>query len=828
MTSRAGRSSSMSQGSIPNGKACRFCAREFAKTEHLIRHERCHTKERPFQCSICGKNYSRNDTLIRHRRTHGNNTTTVPPDVFSSNDAATTSDGLDVPDTPQRERATPNNLSRTSTSTTSTSHVSLSTPHLHPHPQPHPHPHQGHAPVASMTDTDYQSPPIFDGRALDFESLENQMFGHDMVYPVSDLVPGGYHNENGTGSGSGMDSININITGMPQIDPGLGGAENQLLDGSANLNLSSSFLDPALSQYPQHASMDGFPPIGLSHMPYVPPQVEQFQSWLVTPDFDLAAFNKLFVPPTAAEFLGVKSPPIPHQWKDHEMPSPEISGSMVSLREHWDRDLLPSIDVLNIAIQLFFTGFNPIFPIFHAPTFRSSDRSEHSELLLLSICSIGTLFMGSDGTTLQAAKMFETVHQHIEGAWEQILNKPMTERKSFIQAGLISQVFAYLSGNPKYVALVKNMNMKLIDLARRCELLDNVRSLPLLEKRTTPELDGAWESWARAEEVSRTALALYILDAQFASTFHTPPVLQHNESRLPVASNDELFAAATPTRWAHLVRLSPEPSRITSHLHINQPAHNCTTPLSKELTCKDSRLSASLILHSISASVQDSKAANSLTPQAKHAYEESLICWYHAYEETRTTQDADPLCLMILYHEIFMTLLVDFRQLEAAIANEPNPNSAQAIEYARSWATSKAAKRCIIHASLIHRQAEGIRYDAEPALHVPRSMFMAARAWYCYIHFDSSDVAPPPPLILDNEVDLPEIKMFNVDPLQYLPGANGYGTAKPAMSEAATLVRLTDLLEQVGHWGISRRFAFILRGLIYGEQHQQQGADGSG
>ncbi|KAG4437552.1 hypothetical protein IFR05_006986, partial [Cadophora sp. M221] len=52
-------STASSTGAGGVGKACRFCSRAFAKTEHLIRHERCHTKERPFQCSICGKNYSR-------------------------------------------------------------------------------------------------------------------------------------------------------------------------------------------------------------------------------------------------------------------------------------------------------------------------------------------------------------------------------------------------------------------------------------------------------------------------------------------------------------------------------------------------------------------------------------------------------------------------------------------------------------------------------------------------------------------------------------------------------------------------------------------------
>lgn len=424
--------------------------------------------------------------------------------------------------------------------------------------------------------------------------------------------------------------------------------------------------------------------------------------------------------------------------------------------------------------------------------------------------------------------MFETVHKTVSESWATAEQKSLKERNSFIQAALISQFFAYLCGSPKYLALVKPFHVNLTDLARRCGVLDIVRTLPDVSGKPQEELDEAWNTWARDEEISRTALGLYIHDAQFASTFCNAPILQHNALRLFVASTDELFGAATPTRWAHLLRLSPDPSKLSTHLHANQPEHVDTAPLSKELSCRESRFSCYVILHSIGASIQASRVAGTLTPKQKHSFEEALICWYHAYEQTRTTQDPDPLCLMVLYHEIFMTLLVDFSQLESAIGGLAK--GADAITYARNWSTSIEAKRCIIHASLIHRQCEGIPYHSEPALHVPRSMFLAARAWYCYIQFDPA-VTPAPvsassassqeptqqqQLTYEESFNIPEVKMFNIDPMQYLPAVNGFGTGKPQLTEAATLCRLADLLEQSGRWGLSRRFARILRVLIFG------------
>lgn len=45
------------------------CNMSFTRSEHLARHKRKHTGERPFTCPYCSKNFSRLDNLRQHKQT---------------------------------------------------------------------------------------------------------------------------------------------------------------------------------------------------------------------------------------------------------------------------------------------------------------------------------------------------------------------------------------------------------------------------------------------------------------------------------------------------------------------------------------------------------------------------------------------------------------------------------------------------------------------------------------------------------------------------------------------------------------------------------------
>ncbi|PHH62515.1 hypothetical protein CDD81_7088 [Ophiocordyceps australis] len=54
----------------PKTLPCRYCNKQFRRVEHVQRHERTHTKEKPFSCAWdrCGKTFGRRDLLVRHEK----------------------------------------------------------------------------------------------------------------------------------------------------------------------------------------------------------------------------------------------------------------------------------------------------------------------------------------------------------------------------------------------------------------------------------------------------------------------------------------------------------------------------------------------------------------------------------------------------------------------------------------------------------------------------------------------------------------------------------------------------------------------------------------
>jgi len=237
--------------------------------------------------------------------------------------------------------------------------------------------------------------------------------------------------------------------------------------------------------------------------------------------------------------------------------------------------------------------------------------------------------------------------------------------------------------------------------------------------------------------------------------------------------------------------------------------------------CSHSMFTAYMLLEGISASICEDRIMGQLDHAASQRYERDLMSWYSRYHRAMVER-SDPLCLLVLWHAIWMSLLTDFRSLELAIGDEGSAAAASAVaSLMHRWPLVTDARRCLLHAFLLQKRLESVPMGRAKAIHVPRCLFSAAVAWAGFLACNNqdghdTDNAMRGPLwpSAESPTSWPEMQLMTSDVADCLESF-GSQSGNLAFVKANTLCIIVDLLRQLGYWGIAQKFIHVLTPLIY-------------
>ena len=473
-------------------------------------------------------------------------------------------------------------------------------------------------------------------------------------------------------------------------------------------------------------------------------------------------------------------------------------------------DTIYSAEYLNLCLQMYFTHFHPIFPVVHAPTFRPRT---YNKLLLISICSIGSLFIGSPEATAQGHQLYARLNKAILASWETHLSEPKPSTLPTCQAALLGQTFGLLSQKSADRFMTEVFQGTMLAWGRKIDAFRTTEDSTSIIHLTGTALSNAWRTWARAEELRRFALALYIHDTEIAGLFQRDPYLRHQLIAYPTCCADDVFEASTAEDWQRLYLGQNErthhlpPTKIFEWMTKVDDKHSDD---SLSLSISGSSFVAYASLANIGACVME-RVRQEVSPSTKtHIHVQGLLKWYEKYScDAQSITDTH--CLRVLWHQYSLLLYSDAALLERAL--DAHSTTSDVIA-AKLWAESSQAMHALLHACLLQKHASELTLGKVPPIHLPRAVSSAGMVFVAFRIF-SQQARGNQFAVLESRktsmLDMPGVAIIAHGEGQQVEQLVSWAGESLTQRLSTLPYNCINLLRKLSHWGVSEVLADSLQ-----------------
>ncbi|PVH69489.1 hypothetical protein DL98DRAFT_625011 [Cadophora sp. DSE1049] len=760
-------------------RKCNYCERRFRKVEHLKRHERSHTGEKPFKCTQCSKRFSRSDVLCRHQKGH-----------FKA------------------VEADPDNISSPSENVLTGSHGVARLRSLI---------HQGQChPIVSGASTQADSVTSID--CLGFLSNAAAFTApHDSAFLDMDSLP----------IGDSMRTRQENGNETHAFDNFNAGAEDMILTDDFHTWFSQLNSSSLSQTYVDHSgfliSTPGVPleraskrlrsislgSSGSSGRDMPDDRFEQVQKFwvhnsgnhrrvmhLLWRDLSLVSSDNILA---GQEYLDGSSPPrgLPtsqsqgHSRRGLEKSCGERLEKMFNKvhranarspsafqkspdevlqsppPDSYDGPLpgpkFPPVEILDMALDLYFRHFHPLLPFIHVPTF---DPKVFDEPTLFTMCLIGLTLINTHGAKIFVQRAFDVVMDIVETQMSTHARDSHLASHTYVRTmacAMLLICLAELLGERADQPRSQRLYVQLLTQAQEQGLFvaENGQKLDENLLGSFDETESRWKAWSRIESakrqvklrfptgwwyaadsnVPRLIVTLLLVDSWFATVQTACPLLRTDRMQWLLPCSAALFEAKSAEKWLELQRkghllFMPAMKLYSMRVEIPRTARPIDMLGMHGVLCTI-RLRISDDYYRLLSKSSSDTGQKSFVPWETFATDlRGNITRLLVVEVLESYGDMmgldNPNC-MAMWHSTCIMLTADIRLFELGAGCAGAIPAREAFSNIAIWTQTTGARRAILHAAQMYKIMSDRRASDGDPFHASNGLFTSALILSLYV-----------------------------------------------------------------------------------------------